>query len=494
MGVTLGGRISPTVSVNRRSATLGLGCIALFLLPFGVAGVGATLQAVRRFGQGNLHEALGLLLVGVVFGGVAGGGWTLLLLGRRKLRLQETLRERYPDQPWRWRPEWSSGRISDSNRTLLWSSWGFATLWNLISWPSGFLGVRAALYQGNQAGYFALLFPLAGAGLLLWAVRNSLRARKYGVSVLELANFPGVVGHSLAGQVRVSGLFQPAEDFESTLSCVRRTTGSGKDSSTTESILWQEEQQVRGETYRDSEGMATRVRLGFQIPADARSSDSENSNDQIIWRLTLAAGASGVDYLAMFEVPVFRTSASELPPTPEDLSLAAAAGPRLSEYRQPGESRITVNRTRRGTEISFPAARNPGAAIGLTLFTLIWSATIAGLLYLRVPLLFPIVFGLFELLLLIGTLQLWLGVSRVVGDRESVRIAEGYIYPGRERTIPIGELSGVTTKIGMQAGSRPYYDVMVVRKKGKQIAAGRWIRNKREAEWLAATMRTALGL
>jgi hypothetical protein len=46
----------------------------------------------------------------------------------------------------------------------------------------------------------------------------------------------------------------------------------------------------------------------------------------------------------------------------------------------------------------------------------------------------------------------------------------------------------------MQADFRPYYDVVLVTTKGKQIAAGRWIRNKREAEWLAASMKNELGL
>jgi hypothetical protein len=44
----------------------------------------------------------------------------------------------------------------------------------------------------------------------------------------------------------------------------------------------------------------------------------------------------------------------------------------------------------------------------------------------------------------------------------------------------------------MQAGNTPYYDVILIRKDGKQIPAGRGIRDKREAEWLAGTLREAL--
>jgi hypothetical protein len=111
-----------------------------------------------------------------------------------------------------------------------------------------------------------------------------------------------------------------------------------------------------------------------------------------------------------------------------------------------------------------------------------------------VPLLFPIVFGAFGLLLVAGTLDLWLTVSRVVIDGDSITVAQGYLYPGAERTITSAEIASVIAKISMQAGSRPYYDVVLVTTKGKQIAAGRWIRNKREAEWLAASMKNELGL
>jgi hypothetical protein len=130
----------------------------------------------------------------------------------------------------------------------------------------------------------------------------------------------------------------------------------------------------------------------------------------------------------------------------------------------------------------------------LTLFSLLWGASIALMLYLKAPLLFPIVFGLFGLLLLIGMLQLWFEVSRVVAERGSVSVASGYLYPGREQTIASGEIAEITTRIGMQAGSRPYYDLMILSKRGKRIIAGRSIRNKREAEWLAVTLQQALGL
>jgi hypothetical protein len=240
--------------------------------------------------------------------------------------------------------------------------------------------------------------------------------------------------------------------------------------------------------------MATFVPIGFQIPGDARGSDPSTSNDYVLWRLTLSAAVPGVDYQSVFEVPVFRTSASDTAPTDEDRRAGAEQALSLAEYRQPPDSRISVSRNRRGVELSFPAARNPGAALSLTVFTLLWVGIVAALIRFHVPLFFPVVFGAFGLLLVVGSLQLWLTVSRVVVDKGSISVAQGYIYPGSEKTIASAQISSVIAKISMQAGSVPYYDVVLVTTAGKQIAAGRWVRNKREAEWLAATMKEELGL
>jgi hypothetical protein len=75
-----------------------------------------------------------------------------------------------------------------------------------------------------------------------------------------------------------------------------------------------------------------------------------------------------------------------------------------------------------------------------------------------------------------------------------VSIASDYLAPGRERTISAADIADVTIKIGMQAGSTPYYEVVIVRKDGKRVVAGRSLRDKREAEWLVGTLKAAMGL
>ncbi len=476
-----------------KSTNPGVGCFVLFLVPFASVGAFTAVMAVRRAAAGSWTEALFLSLFALTFGGVGFGGITLALAGRRKLKEQAKLEARHPDSPWLWRLDWASGRIIDSGRTTMFTSWVFAAFWNLISLPTGFLGVRAAIREEKPEALLALLFPLAGIGFVVWAMRATLRYRKYGVSRLELSTIPGVVGRTLTGMVRAPARMQPEEGFQVILSCVRRvTTRSGKNSSTSESILWQDERLVPGEASRTAAAMETHIPVAFRLPADAVACDDTNPNNRVLWRLQLAAEVPGVDYEAQFEVPVFRTSASGQPLSAgeERITQDPLAG---ANYEQPADSRITVTSNRRGTEVLFPAARNPGAATSLTCFLLLWLGCIALQMYFRAPLIFPIVTGLFGLLILIGVLDLWLTVSRVTVDAGTLTWATGYLFPGRERTLHASEISDVIASIGMQAGTTVYYDVAVVRKNGKKVKVGTSLRNKREAAWLAGRIKEALG-
>jgi hypothetical protein len=270
------------------------------------------------------------------------------------------------------------------------------------------------------------------------------------------------------------------------------TTRSGKNSSTSESIIWQDERRVTGEASRTAAGMETHIPVAFRLPADAQPCDDTDPNNRVLWQLRLVATVPGVDYVSQFEVPVFRTSASDQPLSAEEerITKDALAG---TGYQQPADSRIVVTSNRRGTEVLFPAARNPGAATSLSCFLLLWLGCIAVQMYFRAPLVFPIVTGLFGLLILVGVLDLWLEVSRVTADAGTLTWATGYLSTGKERTLAKSEIADVVAAIGMQAGTTVYYDVTVVRKNGKKIKVGRSVRDKREAEWLAARIRSALG-
>ena len=477
---------------SSRKVDLSIGCVLLFLLPFAGVGLFTAVMAVQRLAAGKWTEALFLGLFASTFGGVGIGGIAAAVAGRRTLQAQEALQARHPESPWLWRADWASGHITDSSRSTMIGAWLFAALWNLIGWPTGFLSARAALKEGKPAALLGLLFPLAGVGLVVWAIQTTRRHRRYGVSRLELATVPGIIGRSLIGMVRAPSRIQTPQGFDVTLTCVRRAThGGGKQRSTSESILWQDVQRVRGQPFRAPARMETHVPVAFRISRDAPSTDNSDSANRVVWRLQVSADVPGIDYESRFDVPVFRTPASDQPPSPEETRITQAAD--ASEYQQPADSRILVTTTRRGTEILFPAARNLGAAVSLTVFLVLWIAGLGLQIYFGAPLIFPIVTAFFAILFLIAVLDLWLQVSRVTVNAGVLSWATGYVVPSRERTISAREIADVTATIGMQAGSRVYYDIVLVRKVGKKAKVGHSVRDKREAEWLAETIKKELG-
>ena len=482
------------MSSGRRSARnvdLSIGCLTLFLLPFAGVGLFTAGMAVQRVATGKWIEALFFGLFALTFGGVGIGGIAAALAGRRTLKAQEALQASHPESPWLWRADWASGHITDSSRSAMIGAWLFATLWNLIGFPTGFLSARAALEEGKPAALLGLLFPLVGVGLVVWAIQATLRHRRYGVSRLELATVPAVIGRSLIGMVRAPSRILAAQGFDVTLTCVRRVThGGGKQRSTSESILWQDLKRVQGQPFRAPARMETHIPVAFRISGEAPSTEDSNAASRVVWRLQVSAEVPGVNYESRFDVPVFRTPASEQPLSPEEARLTQAAD--MAEYQQPADSRILVTATRRGTEILFPAARNLGAAVSLTVFLVLWLGGLGLQIYFGAPLIFPIVTALFATLLLIAVLDLWLQVSRVTVNDGVVSWTTGYVVPGREHTISASDVADVTAAIGMQAGSRVYYDIVLVRKVGKKAKVGHSVRDKGEAEWLAETIRKAM--
>ena len=363
-------------------------------------------------------------------------------------------------------------------------AWIFAVLWNLISWPSAVLALDELRKPGNRAAFLALLFPAIGLGLLVGAVRATIRAARFGGSVLTLRTVPGVIGHSLAGTVAVGRALTPAAGFYAKLACIRRrTTGAGSNRLTTETVLWQEEQERIPAQRIGVERLS--VPVAFAIPAAAAPSDTRDASDAVAWRLELSAQVPGVDYCSTFEVPVFRTAASATPvPTPPESPAPPPVRPALSA--------ISVTPTPQGVAIHFPAARNPGAAGSLTLFFLAWSGIVGGLVAGSAPLLFIGVFALSDAALLYGVIAVWHSVTHVEASPDGVRVRSGLL--GGRRAVVRADLIDVRVSIGMQAGQVPYYDIGLVDTSGRRTPAGSMIRNKHEAEWLADEIRRAVGL
>ncbi|HEU4401339.1 MAG TPA: hypothetical protein VFT43_04470, partial [Candidatus Polarisedimenticolia bacterium] len=323
----------------------------------------------------------------------------------------------------------------------------------------------------------------------------------FGPSTLDTEPTPAAIGGRLSGSVRARVATLPEAGFRLTLSCINLTvSGSGRNRTTRETILWQEEQSVPADRV-ETDAEISRIPVLFPIPPDGRATDDADFRSRILWRLEVTADLPGVDYQERFEVPVARAlagnSAGRAPAVDDTVPPDPIAG-------RPAAATIAVRpASEGGTLFLFRAARNPMPAFASALFFLLFSGSTGFLFWMTRVFPFPslpglfvlgfvAVFGAFDLLLFWFVLLTWLGVTRVVAASGILTIDSGILGLRRRRSIESAEIASITTSIGMQVGTTPYYDIKVTGRDGRRYIAGGMLRSKREAEWLAAEMSRCL--
>ena len=297
----------------------------MFALPFAGFGLFALASAPGKFRNGE-HDAGMLVLFGLIFCAIGFGLMIAAVFAGRWLKKRSQLQAQHPGEPWLWREDWASGLIQSTDRATVLGAWIFALFWNGVS-SFVFFVVPQELAKGNKGVIIALIFPVIGVALLVWAVRATIRWRKFGQSVFKMISVPGVIGGGLAGGIQIPHKLHASEGVRVRLVCLQRvTTGSGKNRSTTENVLWEDEKVITKDPVSDPRH--TVVPVFFQIPPGWPATDSEG-NQTIVWRLEAKAKVPGVDYFAQFEVPVFvteksRTSAEPLPDLTQQFQAPAA--------------------------------------------------------------------------------------------------------------------------------------------------------------------------
>jgi hypothetical protein len=232
------------------------------------------------------------------------------------------------------------------------------------------------------------------------------------------------------------------------------------------------------------------IPVNFRIPWDAKSTDSSNARNTVIWQLEASADVPGVDYHDVFEVPVFRTAQT---PAHEDPENSVQAAPYAT---RPNALTVVVTESASGVEFYFPAARNKGFAGGTTIFLAIFGAVTFFLVEAHSPIIFPLAFGFFVLILFYVSVQMWLGTTRVGIGGGELLVQDGFLGGGKIRRFAFGEIASVSSAIKSQQGGgtgTPYYDIELSLRNGRKVTLGRTLPNKREVDWLVAEFRRLSG-
>ena len=430
----------------------------------------------------------------LAFGGVGFGILVAGVLGYRKAKVEQALAAEHPGAPWMHRRDWAGGQIVYSAKKMAAIALACASLWNVISAPLWFLLPHEVIQKGNRVALTGLVFPLVGLGLVAWAIVSIMKWRKYGPSLFRMASVPGVIGGQLAGVISTSVKIKPEDGFRLTLNCIeRRTTGSGKESHTTETIVWQDEQILARELLQ-SDPDHSAIPVQFPIPYASRPTDDSTPTCQTIWRLEVASKEPGLDYGANFEVPVFKTPDSNPNFVPDRSAIADYTAP-PDPARDLAEVGVlkTASPIGDGCRFVFPLGRNLGTTFGLTVFWLIWTGVVVLLLHLKAPLLFPIAFGLVDAILLLAVLDLCFYRSTIDVSPRGVAVTGGLFGLGSARWVEAANVAKFEAIRGMQSGEHVFYDVVVTCRDGKRIKFGKRLPGNRQAEAIIRQIEQSLG-
>jgi hypothetical protein len=388
-------------------------------------------------------------------------------------------------------------RIDGNTSASAKGTWLFALLWNTVSAP--ILYYIPPELDRNPIAAIGFVFPVAGVGLLAWAVTITLRGRRFGKTWLETAAGTPAPGHTWSARVHAR-LPEPQDGGYRVmvrLTCLRRTdTRNDSERAVQERIVWREEVEVPSTSIAFGAGGAS-LTARFDLPADALETTAVGNGEGTLWVLTAEAALPGVNFKEDFDVPVRRIAGGS-----EDLQ-PRAGGTRDAQLRAGisvddlARTGIRVEPAAGGMSVTFGAMRNVAFAAGVSAFTAVWTGALWLQWRVGFPWIFPIVTGLFDLLLLYIAIDLWLGVTTVTAGTGALRVRHTLLGMGGTRVIDAADVAAIELHISMQTQGRhgtPYYQVRARLKNGRKASLGGSVRNKRHAEWLAAQMRSSIGM
>lgn len=156
-----------------------------------------------------------------------------------------------------------------------------------------------------------VLIGIGLSGRFTWLAWRLIR---FGRSVFEMAEIPGVVGGTLGGLIHTRVHIPAGGGFRVQLQNrlrqrVVRRHGNRTVHTIVESTLWEDEIWVERETL-EADRTRSAIPVYFEIPYECKPTSNTDPMNQFLWKLKVVSELPGVDYQAEFEVPVFRTEKS----------------------------------------------------------------------------------------------------------------------------------------------------------------------------------------
>jgi hypothetical protein len=407
----------------------------------------------------------------------------------------QAVRSEAPDERWRRRHEWRMGLVEFHVPMIaLVVLWAFAGLWNGFLLLVGAIVLLHTPDASSRAGILAFLglFLAAGLFLVVLAWRTTAQRRRFGDSAFEMARIPFALGDRVDGWVRAPAGLREASAIRVSLDCV---DVPHVQSDTSQTVLWRDQVTVPMSLIDFGPGQA-RIPVSLKVPADQRPSLAERGRGHIEWRVTVDADMPGVDYRAVFDVPVF--------PPPIEAEPGPGASPPVPSLdgatRVAGDARRPPKRFRLeplpdGAAIQFaspgwfawwtigPVLLVPAAAFATRLP--IWGDVPAWMVIAGAA-------GVAAFLLMVALLGVVTTPNRVEVRPDRILVRRGVYGLGWDRTIRTADVTGIVHE-SMSNGTRVDWNVEI-KAGGKSYNAALALHDIDEARWLAAELARLAGV
>ena len=427
-----------------------------------------------------------------VFGGVGLG--LLIVIWRAPKEKDKTLPE-FQSSRWLLNHDWQTETIRSSSKISMWGAWAFAALWNLISAITPFLAYREVVEKQNYLALAALLFPIVGIGLIVWAIKRTREWNRFGATPVVLDPFPGSIGGHVGGTIDIKLPYASTNKFLLTLTCIHSyMSGSGDNRSRRESAMWQDETLA----HTESTSTGTRAVFQFAVPAGWQESDATQENESYyLWRLNISADIPGTDLDRDYEIPVYATARQSRMLSARKIERSETEEDAV--YDAEIRKTVKVSNTGNGKRISYPMGRNltsNGAAIlvGGTFAAVGWYLAIE-----EGQRMFGIVFGGVGALVAVAAFYMMfksLDVTLNSGTMTSVRLLLG--IPIKKQAMRSGDFHRFEVDNGAQtqgAGKHVmYYRVKAVDRSANEILLGEGFKGQSGVEAAKRFLSKELGL
>ncbi|PKM23064.1 MAG: DUF3592 domain-containing protein [Gammaproteobacteria bacterium HGW-Gammaproteobacteria-14] len=262
----------------------------------------------------------------------------------------------------------ASGPIYSAERRRHWFFVGMGLLFVAMSSP-GLLAIPEELDSGNTLILVVLLFPLVGLGLLWSGFRGWQRWRFYGPMPVLMDPQPGQLGGDIGGRIELRIPWQRENPYRITLQCLRsQVTGSGKNRSRSESVVWQQEQVP----FMEARGTGTELRFVFEPPDNLPPTESYGDRYHL-WKILLCGPREPVLLERTYTIPVVMGRGRSRVTLPARHISEQQQRSRVRALEQ-ADRQIRVTQQRGGVQVHSPFGLHIGMKLALLLFGLVFAA------------------------------------------------------------------------------------------------------------------------